>query len=261
MSPRVLIVDDERRNRMLLEAMLAPEEFALSTASSGEEALASVAQDPPDLILLDVLMPGMGGYEVADMLKRDLATRHIPIIMVSALDDHDARMSGLTAGAEDFLTRPVDRAELCIRVRNLLRLKAASDIAIAERDTSMGMVSHDLRNLLHGIVLQATMLAEADADAEVADVRRAAGLRRILDHATRMGRLVEDLVDVVRINAGKLALESAPHDAVTLLADTLDAFAADAAKRGVELRVDPGARTLVATFDRARVLQVLGNLV
>ena len=124
---RVLLVDDERANRQVLEAMLLPERVAISTAASGEEALALVALEPPDLILLDVMMPGMDGYEVARLLKGNSETRNIPVIMITALGDRDARMRGLSAGAEDFLSKPVDRAELCVRVRNLLRLKAYSD--------------------------------------------------------------------------------------------------------------------------------------
>jgi len=125
--PRILIVDDERANRELLKVMLTPEGFLPLTAASGEDALAMVAQQPPDLILLDIMMPGMDGYQVAAKLKGDLSTRNIPVIMVTALDDRNARMLGLSAGAEDFLTKPVDRAELCVRVRNLLRLKAFGD--------------------------------------------------------------------------------------------------------------------------------------
>src|SRR6185503_12711238 len=125
--PRILIVDDERANRELLKVMLTPEGFLPLTAASGEDALAMVAQQPPDLILLDIMMPGMDGYQVAAKLKGDLSTRNIPVIMVTALDDRNARMLGLSAGAEDFLTKPVDRAELCVRVKNLLRLKAYGD--------------------------------------------------------------------------------------------------------------------------------------
>jgi PAS domain S-box-containing protein len=124
---RVLIVDDERHNRTLLEVMLAPEGFLLQTAASGEEALAIVAERPPDLILLDVMMPGMDGYETTARIKGDPATSNIPIIMVTALDGANDRMLGLTAGAEEFLSKPVDRAELTVRVRNLLRLKAYGD--------------------------------------------------------------------------------------------------------------------------------------
>jgi two-component system cell cycle sensor histidine kinase/response regulator CckA len=126
-SACILIVDNDRLNRELLEVMLAPEGFRLLTAASGDEALAIVARQAPDLILLDILMPDMDGYEVADRIKGDLATQNIPLIMISDLDDRNARMLGLNAGAEDFLSKPVDRAELCVRVRNLLRLKAHGD--------------------------------------------------------------------------------------------------------------------------------------
>jgi signal transduction histidine kinase/DNA-binding response OmpR family regulator len=124
---RILIVDDKLQNRQLLEIMLTPEGFVLRTAASGEEALAIVAQAPPDLILLDVMMPGMDGYQVVGKIKGDPATKSIAVIMLTALDDSNARMLGLNAGAEDFLTKPVDRAELVVRVRSQLRLKAYGD--------------------------------------------------------------------------------------------------------------------------------------
>jgi PAS domain S-box-containing protein len=124
---RILIVDDERADQQLLEVILASEGFDLVTAATGAEALAMVALTPPDLIVLDVIMPGIDGYQVADTIKGDPATRNIPIIMVTSLADHDAKMLGLSAGAEDILTKPVNRTELCMRVRNLLRLKAHGD--------------------------------------------------------------------------------------------------------------------------------------
>lgn len=136
---RILIVDDERLNRQLLEAMLEPEGFHLESAESGAEALELVAAQAPDLILLDIMMPppkrhgksddsaGMNGYAVATSIKGNPTTRNIPIIMVTALDGREARMRGLKAGAEDFLTKPIDRAELCARVKNLLRLKEYGD--------------------------------------------------------------------------------------------------------------------------------------
>jgi two-component system, cell cycle sensor histidine kinase and response regulator CckA len=124
---RILIVDDERHNRQLLDVMLAGEGFVLLTAASGEEALAVVAQHPPDLILLDIMMPGVDGYAVVAAIKANDSTKNIPVIVVTALEDRDARLLALGAGAEDFLTKPVDRAELTVRVRNLLRLKAYGD--------------------------------------------------------------------------------------------------------------------------------------
>lgn len=121
--PLVLIVDDERDNRELLELILGFEGFLTLTASSGEEALVIVAQQPHDLILLDIMMPGMDGCEVTAKIKGDLATKNIPVVLVSALDDRSARMLAHGAGADDFFRKPMARAELCERVRKVLRLK------------------------------------------------------------------------------------------------------------------------------------------
>lgn len=123
----ILIVDDDRLNRELLDAMLRPEGYSTQSAASGEEALAIVAQQQPDLILLDVMMGGMDGYRAARRLKENPASQNIPIIMVTSLNDRNAKLRGLEAGAEEFLSKPVDRAELWIRVRNLLRLKEYGD--------------------------------------------------------------------------------------------------------------------------------------
>ncbi len=120
----VLIVDDELNNRKLLEALLRPEGYLTQSAASGDEALTSIAQCPPDLILLDVMLPDMDGYVIAGILKANPATSHIPIIMVSAQIDRATRQAALSAGAEEFLRKPVDCEELWFRVRNLLRFKA-----------------------------------------------------------------------------------------------------------------------------------------
>ena len=119
---RILIVDDEPNNRLLLQVMLANDGYDIVTASAGAEALELVEQLPPDLIVLDVMMPGMDGYQVAARIKTNPATRNIPVIMLTALSDKNSMMHGLNAGAEEFLTKPVVRAELSVRVKNLLRL-------------------------------------------------------------------------------------------------------------------------------------------
>ena len=119
---RILVVDDDSDNRELLEVILTSQGFAVVTASSGEEALASVAQDPPDLVLLDIMMPGMTGYQVLAEIKGNHATESIPIIMVTALGHRAAKVLAFSAGAADFLTKPIVRAELCDRVRTLLGL-------------------------------------------------------------------------------------------------------------------------------------------
>ena len=123
----ILIVDDEINNRELLCALLHAKGYATLTANSGDAGLRMANEQLPDLILLDVMMPVMNGYQVAKTLKQGTLTAHIPIIMISALDDRDSRLAGLDAGAEDFLTKPIDRAELWVRVRNMLRLKEYRD--------------------------------------------------------------------------------------------------------------------------------------
>jgi len=117
---RVLIVDDERKNRQLIEVMLGEEGYELSTASCGEDALTMIAAQAPDLILLDVMMPGMDGYQVAARIKGEAATAHIPVVILTALGDRNSKSHGLGAGAVEFLTKPVNRAELCACVRGLL---------------------------------------------------------------------------------------------------------------------------------------------
>jgi two-component system, cell cycle response regulator len=127
MTAKILIVDDILPNVKLLEARLTAEYFDVTTAMNGAEALAVCAQDDCDLILLDVMMPGMDGFEVCRRLKKNPATTHLPIIMVTALDQPSDRVKGLEAGADDFLTKPIDEIALIARVRSLARLKVVLD--------------------------------------------------------------------------------------------------------------------------------------
>jgi len=134
--PLILVVDDDVRNRKLLQILLEPEGYRTLGVGTGEEALVSVAAAPPDLILLDMILPGVSGHDVARELKSHPATSNIPIIMVTAQADRAARLRGLKAGAEEFLTKPIDRAELWLRVRNLLRLKSLGDL-LAHQSASL----------------------------------------------------------------------------------------------------------------------------
>ena len=124
---RILVVDDMPANRKLLADLLGIAGYAVTLANSGEEALASIESDKPDLVLLDVVMPGLNGYEVCQRIRADSASGVLPVIMVTALDPTEERIKGLEAGADDFLTKPINRPELLVRVRSLLRIKSLYD--------------------------------------------------------------------------------------------------------------------------------------
>jgi putative two-component system response regulator len=123
----ILVVDDEDRNLRLMEAMLLPMGYGVDFARNGEEALEKVQENPPDVILLDIMMPKMDGFEVARRLKQDERTGIIPIVMVTALREVEERVKALEAGADDFLSKPVDMTELKARVQSLLKVKAYND--------------------------------------------------------------------------------------------------------------------------------------
>jgi two-component system cell cycle response regulator len=127
MTARVLVVDDIAANLRLLEAKLLAEYYEVALASSGPEALTTVQRWMPDVVLLDVMMPGMDGYEVCRRLKAQPSTAHIPVVMITALTDPVERVRGLEAGADDFLSKPVDDATLFARLRALLRMKQVLD--------------------------------------------------------------------------------------------------------------------------------------
>src|SRR5437763_15742856 len=127
MTARVLVVDDIPANVKLLEARLSAEYFDVITATNGEEALATCERAKCDIVLLDVMMPDMNGFEVCRRLKAGVTTHHIPVVMVTALDQPSDRVTGLDAGADDFLTKPVSDVALIARVRSLSRLKLMTD--------------------------------------------------------------------------------------------------------------------------------------
>ena len=142
MSARILVVDDIEPNVRLLEAKLSAEYYDVITASDGPSGIAAAISEKPDIVLLDVMMPGMDGFEVCRRLKADAATRHIPVVLVTALDGRRDRLNGLEAGADDFLTKPIDDVALFARVRSLTRLKIVID-ELRQREASgrrMGVI-------------------------------------------------------------------------------------------------------------------------
>ncbi len=139
MTARVLVVDDINANVRLLGAKLNAEYYEVATATSGPDALALASSWSPDVILLDVMMPGMDGYEVCRRLKANPATSHMPVVMITALVDPAERVRGLEAGADDFLSKPVDDATLFARLRALLRMKQVLDAWRLRAETARGL--------------------------------------------------------------------------------------------------------------------------
>ncbi|MEX2109337.1 MAG: response regulator [Gemmatimonadaceae bacterium] len=281
-SARILIVDDERHNREVLELMLLPQGYIVTMAVAGAEALALVAQDPPDLILLDVMMPDMDGYEVTARLKANPATNSIPVIMITALDDRNARMLGLSAGAEDFLSKPVDRAELSVRVRNLLRLKASSDklqrtlgaleAALAEAGEARMMaehansaktqflraMSHELRTPLNAISGYTEILEMGIRG--IVNAEQAKDLGRIKRAAAYLLRLINDILTVARLEGARpLHVISIGVNAVLTEVEGLCALQAKA--KGLKLTVAQCDPDIAVAADAERFQQILLNLV
>jgi DNA-binding response OmpR family regulator len=131
MAQKILVVDDTPQNVKLLGDLLTAKGYEVTTAASGEQALESIARQPPDLVLLDIMMPGLSGYEVCRRIRENPATALLPVVLATSLDPNQERVKGIEAGADDFLPKPVNQAELFARVKSLLRIKNLQDERLA----------------------------------------------------------------------------------------------------------------------------------
>ena len=199
MTARVLVVDDIVANVRLLEAKLAAEYFEVVTAMNGLDALDAVQRTKPDIILLDVMMPGIDGIEVCTRLKANPATQHIPIIMVTALDQPEDRLRGLRAGADDFLTKPVNDISLFCRVKSLVRLKMLTDELRGRAETNGNIA----------------MLVRA----EQANHKREGNVLLVDTKESSVARIQAALVEHHRVT-----LANDPQRAVEIAADAVEAF-------------------------------------
>jgi signal transduction histidine kinase len=215
----LLIVDDEPLNRELLHAYLEGLDHRLVDAASGQEAL-DVAQDAhPDLVLLDVMMPGLDGFETTRRLKSAFKDELLPVVLVTALADHDSRLRGLRAGADEFLTKPVDRHELLLRVSNLLSLRshqvslARRNVELVElqrfRDEMSAMVVHDLKNPLAVMLANIEFVLDGRETAGSPSANPSEDREALLDSRAagqRMVRLLANLADLARLEIGQMSL-------------------------------------------------------
>jgi putative two-component system response regulator len=171
---RILIVDDEEFNRQLMTDFLS-EDYVCETAMDGIDALEKVDKSKPDIIFLDVIMPSMDGFEVCKYLKNNPSTQHIPVVLVTSLSDSGSKIDGFMYGANEFLTKPVDRMELLVRVRNLLKIKEYEDFLVKHNEVLVFQVAEKTKDLMDSYIEtihRLTLAAEYKDDATAAHIRR-----------------------------------------------------------------------------------------
>src|SRR5437868_5419610 len=200
MTARVLVVDDILSNVKLLEAKLSAEYFEVITAFNGLECLSKMEDGAPDIVLLDVMMPGMDGFEVCRRIKSNPRTAHVPVVMVTALDQPSDRVAGLDAGADDFLTKPVDDAALFARVRSLVRLKMMTDELRMREETGQNMGLVDPVNSLTDIGSGGRILIIEDRP------ESAAWLRSVLQSPHEVSAVESFEEALVRVRGGDFDL-------------------------------------------------------
>jgi len=200
-TARVLIVDDIPVNVKLLEARLLAEYFEVVTASSGAAAIEICRSQDIDIVLLDVMMPEMDGFECCQLLKADAATAHIPVVMVTALDQPSDRVRGLEAGADDFLTKPVDDVQLMARVKSLVRLKLLSDELRARAKTSHQIALEDATQTEFGVPVDGGRILVIDTHRE-----RAERVKSFLSDSHMVNILTEPADAVFQMAGGEFEL-------------------------------------------------------
>jgi two-component system, cell cycle response regulator len=239
MTARILIVDDVPANTRLLEAKLAAEYYQVTSARDGFEALAVARDWQPDLILLDVMMPGMDGYECCRLLKDDPITLHIPVVMVTALGEPGERLRGLEAGADDFLTKPVDYDTLMARVRSLVRLKRLLDEWRARGDTarSLGLTTD---RVLNPTIIGANALIVDDWDQSAQSIQEALAEDGVITAHAHGGAEAIRMTASVNYDLLVISLSLADEDPLKLVSALR---ASDATHESPLLLVaDPGAK-------------------
>jgi two-component system sensor histidine kinase/response regulator len=264
---RLLLVDDEPVNLELLEAYLEPLDCELLRANGGAEACARFDADAPDLVLLDVMMPDVDGFEVLRHIRRSQVSAYVPVVLITAAPERDLRLRGIELGASEFLEKPIDRAILIARLRTLMRLKEASDglaarnaelVSLRERTAElMSFVVHDMKTPMAVIATNVAFAREQAGGAGASEVTEA------LDDAEaackRLGDMVGDLLVIARLENAALPLALERLDVARAATQASHARARDAQSRPVDVVVDvpPGVEIQV---DPSLVQRLLENL-
>jgi signal transduction histidine kinase len=262
---RILVADDEPHNRELLRGLLEANGHTVIEAEDGATALGKVRAVACDVILLDVMMPMLNGFEVCRLLKEDPTTAHIPVLLVTAITAREQRLRGIDAGANDYLTKPIDRPEVLLRVRNALYTKRLYDQVRGDldrlreleqlRDNLTHMIVHDLRSPLMGISGALEVIGmEKDRlsprQQELTDIGQSSCLELI--------EMVSCLLDVSRMEAGQMPVKRTPCDLRDLAQTAARSVAVLAQERKLTLQVCGDTAPLVV--DRDLLQRVLVNL-
>jgi len=265
---RVLVVDDMPANVRLLSGILKIAGYEVVTAPGGAEALAALGDAAPDVVLLDVMMPDMDGFEVCRRIKAAPETAYLPVVMVTALHESADRVRALEAGADDFLTKPVDEVEVVARVQSLVRVKrqrddlerAYAELRRAEslRDSLAAMLVHDLRTPLTAIIGPLEMLT-GDLT-PLLDETQKEFLTMCTRSAHRLLSLVNDLLDVSKMESGEMNLHPTGTKPADLINDAAEQLAPLAHESNIDLirEIAPSLPTLQADADL--LIRVLVNL-
>ena len=217
-TPTILIVDDEEINVKLIKGMLSQENYNIFGAFSGQEALSMLTSISPDLIMLDVMMPEMDGFELCRKIKQNENTQIIPVLMVTALREKKHRLMAMDCGADDFLSKPVERTELKIRVKSLLRIKNYHDELYKRyeeisqkndklqkletlRDGLVHMIVHDLNNPLFAISGNIEILLLDKLNFSETQITAA---ENCLVSCNDLKEMIQQLLDINKLEHGKL---------------------------------------------------------
>jgi len=262
---RILVVDDEPLNRHLLRACFGGSGHEICEAHDGQEALVVAEDKPPDLVLMDVMMPGMDGFECTRQMKEMFADTYLPIIVVTALDDRASRVAGLAAGADEFLSKPIDRDELLMRAGNLLDLRAREvelsrrNVELVElrrfQDDTMAMLVHDLKSPLS--VIQASVDYLLGNEELAGETREA--VEDCRQSTTRIARLVGNILEIAHAEAGRLVLKPSKVSLGPVIAPLLDPRRSVLARRSITVETELGAAAMLA--DRDLLARVIENLI
>lgn len=265
---KVLIADDDRLNIRILGGILRGEGFVLGEASSGEQALEVYAPFQPDLVLLDVTMPGIDGFETCRRLRAQYGEKCAPVVFITARSDSNDVVEGLGVGAVDYLPKPFKPKEVLARIRSHLQNRILSEQqkllveqlrqANQAKNKFLGMAAHDLRNPLASIRGIAEFLREGAVGPLNADQLDL--VETIHGASTSMLDMVNELLDVATIESGELKLHRGNHDLAELVAKAVAMINREAAKKGTHIVFEPPPSPVILLIDPAKMKQVIDNL-